>query len=496
MGTSKHSSSFHTLQREFALFCSLHSTRGAFDLLRFRSRALMITLCSSWRPGGNRRLAICGWLVASSFYLCDVFLRLSVDVVTNDVQREFNMTAEEVSSAFGSSFFWSYALMQIPAGWLLDAVGPSRTISGCALLCGFASLGFGYSRTAASGIIARIVMGLASSGGWLGALKVSRLGFGSANRAANLVLGITCMLGGVGGLGSQEPFRQLAAAVSWRDAFKIVSALPFAISALALLLISDASTTEGESADAQEEEEDDDDNASPTTTWRDIISTPRLWMCAIYLGTTDGPFELYTSLWGVSYLKQAGHFSPSAAATMTTVIVIVATVGQMLAGPLLTVTLASRKRQVMSLLILALVGIVSMSFPVAELGRSVAASWSSVLLLGVTVTSCVIVWEVISSDALCCGSRATGLVSGMVNTVCMALDAALQMLVGAILTSNWEGSVDAKGGRVYSPGAYAKAFAPVCCCFCVASICMVVLAVIVARKKNKRMGATMAPLLA
>ena len=421
----------------------------------------------------STRAALLGWLVASSFYLCDVFLRLSVDVVTNDVQREFNMTAQQVSSAFGSSFFWSYAAMQLPIGWTLDALGPRRTLFSCALLCGIGSLGFGISKSIASGVIARVVMGMASSGGWLGALKVARMGFGTNNRAANIVLGTTCMLGGVGGLGSQAPFRALASAVTWRGAFKIVSALPFTIAVLSLVLVRDEPSAESRAANS--EQKGDENGGVSATSWKDVVAAPRLWLCAIYLGTTDGPFELYTSLWGVSYLKQVGGFTPSAASFITTVLVVVATAGQMLGGPFLSTCLASHQRQVLALFTLGAIGVVSMALPATGIARSVAASWSSAILLGMTVTSCTIVWNIISSDTLCRGSRATGLVSGMVNTVCMSLDAALQVGFGAILTARWAGAVDDKGGRVYTPSAYAAAFLPVCCCFGVASVCMLVL---------------------
>jgi len=36
-----------------------------------------------------------------------------------------------------SAFFWTYALMQIPGGWLIDRIGPSRIIGGATLLWGF-----------------------------------------------------------------------------------------------------------------------------------------------------------------------------------------------------------------------------------------------------------------------------------------------------------------------------------------------------------------------
>ena len=323
--------------------------------------------------------ALSGWAVASAFYLCDLFLRLSVDVVRADIQREFNMTASRVSSAFGSSFFWSYAAMQLPIGWILDVLGPSRTIASCSFLAATASIAFGFAKTVTFGVLARVLMGIASSAGWLGALKVARNGYGSGNRKGNFVLGLTCMLGGIGGLVSQEPFRVLANALSWRTAFKVSAALPLAISICSLLFISDEASFESDDVPVERKRD-------VKTRWVDVVKAPRMWLCAVFLGTTDGPFELFAGLWGASYLKQAAHFSPSKAGTATTILVIVATAGQLAGGPMLSSCLISRKRQIASLILLALAGFVAMILPAAHIGSSPVAAWTSTILLGVSVS--------------------------------------------------------------------------------------------------------------
>ena len=63
----------------------------------------------------------------------------------------------------------------------------------------------------------------------------------------------------------------------------------------------------------------------------------------------------------------------------------------------------------------------------------------------------------------------------MVNTLCISLDAILQIIFGSILTANWSGQVDAKGDHVYSAAAYAKAFLPMAVYFGVAAACMSVM---------------------
>ena len=68
-----------------------------------------------------------GWGVSALFFCFDVFARLTIDVIRDTLQSEFDLTASTVTTYFGSSFFYAYAAMQIPMGFGLDALGPRKT---------------------------------------------------------------------------------------------------------------------------------------------------------------------------------------------------------------------------------------------------------------------------------------------------------------------------------------------------------------------------------
>ena len=116
-----------------------------------------------------------GWCVAASFYLYDVFLRLTVDIVTSQLQRDFALDADGVSALFASSFFYAYAATQLPVGVLLDRAGPRRTIAGAALLSAAGCFMFAGAHAAWVGALARVISGLGCGCGWLGAIKVTRV---------------------------------------------------------------------------------------------------------------------------------------------------------------------------------------------------------------------------------------------------------------------------------------------------------------------------------
>lgn len=303
-----------------------------------------------------------GWAVAAAFYLFDVFLRLTVNVVTSKLQEEFNLTAAAVSAAFSSSFFYAYAAGQIPVGFALDVLGPRATIALASLLSAAGCVLFSCAETETVGMVARIISGFGCGCGWLGAVKVTRNSFGT-DEESELVRGVfavTCMLGGLGGLISQAPFQSLTSSVGWRSAFRIAAVIPVIIALCAVMLVGDVAFCADEGEKEEEREQKlvhCDDRASTRTVLYNVITSPFLWMLALYLGGTDAPFETFAGLWGVPFLTQALAFSSSSASRLTTIVVAVGTASQLLAGPLMGY-FRSERSKVLTLCGLALLGVI------------------------------------------------------------------------------------------------------------------------------------------
>lgn len=53
--------------------------------------------------------------------------RVSLSIAMPTIAREFQLTPA-TQGLILSSFFWAYALLQIPGGWLIDRYGPRRVI--------------------------------------------------------------------------------------------------------------------------------------------------------------------------------------------------------------------------------------------------------------------------------------------------------------------------------------------------------------------------------
>ena len=72
------------------------------------------------------RFAVAGLLTIMA---CLLYLdRYVVGIASESIRVNLKMTQSQMSW-FLSAFFWSYALCQVPAGWLSDRFGPRRMLT-------------------------------------------------------------------------------------------------------------------------------------------------------------------------------------------------------------------------------------------------------------------------------------------------------------------------------------------------------------------------------
>lgn len=100
--------------------------------------------------------------------------RGSISVALPIIQKEFNLSPE-LTGLMLSAFFWTYALMQVPVGMLIDRYGPRKMITASAIGWGAATAlsgltaGFG-TMFAARSLIGVTEAGIMPSGGKLNAI--------------------------------------------------------------------------------------------------------------------------------------------------------------------------------------------------------------------------------------------------------------------------------------------------------------------------------------
>lgn len=132
----------------------------------------------------------------------------------------------------GSSFFWVYLLTQIPAGLLLDAVGPRRMSAWACAAMALGAAGFALARTPVPLAAAR---GLCAAGAVTIFLSLIAYCRESVPEHSNAILGRGLMIGNLGGIASAAPLGLAMDMLGWRDIWWLMAAVA-ALSSLTLLL--------------------------------------------------------------------------------------------------------------------------------------------------------------------------------------------------------------------------------------------------------------------
>ncbi|WGF89948.1 MFS transporter [Marinivivus vitaminiproducens] len=231
-----------------------------------------------------------------------------------------------------SAFFWSYALCQVPGGWLIDRMGPSRIIAGSTLLWGvFQTLAAG-AFNGLSLLLTRIGLGVAEAPLFPAAGKLNALWLAPTERARGAVLMDSGSYLGAG-VGGAVIALLIAGFDSWRAAFAIAGVVTIAIGIFAWWYLQDdparhSGVNEGELAVIRA---DAGQRAALGEGVRAKLGADVLAPVMIgRFGWASINFGLLT--WGPSYLAQARGFDLKAMGWSTLVIFGSGFIGALVSG--------------------------------------------------------------------------------------------------------------------------------------------------------------------
>ncbi len=175
------------------------------------------------------RLSWLVWGLAALFYLIGFFHRLAPAVMTQELMRDFDISAAALGNLSGF-YFYSYWVMQIPAGILADGWGPRRLLTCCALGSAAGSLLFAASSGMAAACLGRLLIGACVSVAFVVSLKLAAGWFPS--RYYSMISGLGLFTGILGAVSAGVPLRLLVDAFGWRAVMVAAAALTAGVAAV------------------------------------------------------------------------------------------------------------------------------------------------------------------------------------------------------------------------------------------------------------------------
>lgn len=389
------------------------------------------------------------WGFGAAFYLLAFFHRVAPAVITEELMREFQISAAALGN-LSAFYFYSYVAMQIPTGILADRLGPRRLLTFGALVAAIGAIIFAMAPTIIWAIVGRLLIGGSVAVAFVGLLKLASCWF--EPRRFALISGLALFCGLVGAVFAGTPMRILVDLFGWRNTTLISAGVTLLVACGTWLFVRDLPEEKG----FKNFENIAGSTAGPESQsgiFRDIkqVFTYRNTQLLFLIpGGIVGCLLTFAGLWGVPYLTTAYGLTSAKAAGISSSLLVAWALG----GPFfgwLSDRIGNRKKIYLAGCSLSVLGWAIIIF-IKDLSL---LQLVSVMLVTGFASGCMIISFAFVKESV--PIRLSGTVSGVINMGVMMGPMILQPAVGWILDRLWSGEI-VMGVRVYSIEAYRTGF--------------------------------------
>lgn len=378
------------------------------------------------------------WAVGLTAYVVAVFSRASLGVAGVQAQERFDAGAS-VLSLFVVLQLVVYAGLQVPVGVALDRFGSRRMVLAGALTIAAGQLTLALADDVPTAVLARVLVGAGDAMTFISVLRVVSLWF--PGRTVPVMTQLTGILGQAGQVLAAYPLVALLGAFTWGATFTGAAAVGVLVAVLVGVALRDAPPTTVLAAPRPLPQV----RADLLDTWREPGTRIGLWTHTV----TQFSGTVFMLLWGYPFLVLGQGRSPSTAAGLLTLLVVVG----MLVGPLLGRLVGTWPFR-RSVLVFAVVGATALAWTAVLAWPGRSPLWLLVLLvlvLGTNGPASMIGFDFARTEN---PASRLGSASGVVNVGGFVASLVTMLGVGVVLDLLTPGA-----SADYSLGAFKAAFA-------------------------------------
>ena len=292
-----------------------------------------------------------------------MFYRVSNAVLAPDLMQAFDLNVESLG-VLGGAFFYSFALMQIPMGVLLDRVGPRVVMTIFGFVGAIGAFVFAAADTFILAMVGRILIGAGMASVLMGSFKILVLRF-SYNKFSTLS-GILISIGALGSILATSPLAWLAMNIGWRQTFAVAGCVTTILALLIFLVMKD----QGQAVIPSGPALDADKKIPLKTLLHLVLGNLSFWQIGVFAFFRYGTFVALQGVWLGTYLIQVKGFSPVQAGNILMMLSIGYIAGAPIAGYIADRVIRSAKMTAFgsvvlyAMCLLPLTGVVDIDNPV------------------------------------------------------------------------------------------------------------------------------------
>lgn len=373
------------------------------------------------------------WGIAALFVFFQFALQSSTSMMIPCLEIAFHTQALGVAF-LTSGFFYTYIIMQIPAGVLIDQYGAKKVISLGLIIAGFACLIFARSQHLGVAIFSRILLGLVCAPAYAGTLYVASNWFPPKQFA--LIVGLTELLAMLGGAVGESYLGYCVGGVGWRNTLFLSALFSFGLGLLAILLIQSRPRLKA--------------REKTTLNFRifrkqftAVVKKSQSWFCGLFAGLVFTSVNAFAGLWAIPFLERSYHVPIEKAALISSMIYVGVGIG----SPIMGLISDSIKRRKPIMLINTIIGIILVTLFIYIPHIPIYFLFILSFLLGISLSAYMLSF-VIMREITPRIFRGTAL--GYTNMMSIIIGAPLlQLLICELLRWHWDGKIR-KGIQVFS----------------------------------------------
>jgi MFS family permease len=180
------------------------------------------------------------WVVfalgVSAFWL-SFFHRIAPGAIAEDLTATFHVSGAALGG-LAATYFYVYAVMQVPSGVLADTLGPRKLLATGGFVAGIGSILFASAESLTTAAVGRTLVGLGVSVAFICVMKLNANWF--EERRFATATGLANVFGILGAFAATAPLAWLVTVVSWRTVFMGIGVASLALAAATAWKMQDA----------------------------------------------------------------------------------------------------------------------------------------------------------------------------------------------------------------------------------------------------------------
>ena len=376
------------------------------------------------------------WILSTLFLFYKYAIEVSPSVLASYLMSDFQIDGAQLGS-LAACYFYSYLIMQIPAGLLIDRFGPRKVTAIAILFCALGSYLFACTSSIYLAMLGRFLTGIGAAFSAINCLKVTANWF-SIKRFA-FMAGLMMSIGMLGAVFGQAPLSLFFQKVGWRPALEMMSFAGIALAIVFFLVVRDRPNSKKDEPIAPKA-------FKVKQGLLELLKKKQTWLLSVFSGFAFAPVTVFGGLWGVPFLMEYIKVSHEGAAHLVSLIFIGFAIGAPLWGYLSDLFKSRKKIMIPGVLL----SFFSLSFIIYTNIASQNLLAIFMFFFGFCISTFLLSFTMIKEITTALFA-ATAI--GFMNTFDAFIGAVSDPLTGKILDYFWDGSME-KGARVFPVVAY------------------------------------------